>query len=216
MDVAQDKEKVYIEALGVTKDHLLVFADAIFSIAVTLLVLEIRFPEIPPGSPDMDFVIGFLSASPAIMAYAITFFVVASYWLSYHRIFHYLERIDRRVTALSALFLFFIAFMPFPTMVVGLHIGQLPVVVFYAVTVGLSSGILWLIWRHSARSGLIDTKIDDHFREYLAVRLLLPAVVFFTSVPVAWLIHPVAGMAWWGLVAVSGRAVERAYHVKRG
>ena len=209
----QETKKVYFEELGISKDHLLNFADAIFSIAITLLVLEIRFPELGPASPDADFIAGFASAVPALMSYAISFLVVGGYWVMVHRIFHYLDRIDRKVLGLTATLLFFVALMPFPTLVLGLHLGRTPAVVFYSLCIAVSSGILLLTWLVACREGLARGDVDDHFRRYLAASIGYTALVFTLSLLVA-LASPAWGMACWALILIKSPLMHRAFGVR--
>ena len=209
----QGTKKGYYEELGMTKDHLLNFADAIFSIAITLLVLEVRFPELGPGSPDADFVAGFVSAGPALLSYAVTFLVVGGYWVMVHRIFHYLDRIDRKVLGLTATLLFFIALMPFPTLVLGLHIGRAPAIIFYSLCIAVSSFILLLTWHVACRDGLARGGLDDHFKRYFSVSIGYTALVFTLSMLVA-TVSPTWGMACWALIVVKGPLTRRAFGVR--
>lgn len=69
---ARKQKKVYFEEQGITKDHLLAFGDAIFVFAITLLVIEVKFPDLAPTATDADLINGILNASPAIVSYIST------------------------------------------------------------------------------------------------------------------------------------------------
>lgn len=212
MAVEQKTKTIYYEELGLTQDHLLAFLDAIFSIAITLLVLEISL-DVPLDGTDAEIFAGLIAAVPAAVSYIISFFVIASYWMYAHRMFHYIRKIDRKFVSLTLVFLFFIAFMPFPTLVLGQHIGRFPAVVFYCAAISASSFIMYLMWKYACDARLVDDNVDAHFKAYKSARMLSTASVFLTSVPIAF-INPLAAQIWWVLVPVASRAIMYWYNVK--
>ena len=191
------------EQLGLDKDKIMAFSDGIFTIAITLLVLEIRLPEIPLEEIDAAFLQNLTAISPAIFSFTFSFFIIASYWLSYHRIFHFIEAVDRRLLALNILFLFFIALMPFPTSLFGSYGAQRSVLIFYDVNIAISSVLIFLMWNH-ASSGhrLITMDLDDAFIRFLAWRTFVPAAAFTLSIAFAPFNLPLA-MASWVFVPLS-------------
>lgn len=210
--IGQEEKMVYYEEIGLTQDHLLTFLDAIFSIAVTLLVLEIRI-DVPLNGTDSEIIWGLIAATPAIVSYVISFFVIASFWMYAHNMFHYINKINRRFALLTLVFLFFIAFMPFPTLVLGQHTGRLPAVVFYCASISISSIIMYLMWHCACSSRLVDERIDAHFKAYKSARILSTTTIFLTSIPIAF-INPLVAQYWWVLVPIASRATMHWYNVK--
>jgi uncharacterized membrane protein len=86
-----------------------VFSDGVFSIAATLLVLDIALR--PPGSPTREF----FHAWPAYVAYLVSFFTIGAAWIAHHGLTDELDRVDPIFLRLNLLFLLTIAFLPFPT-----------------------------------------------------------------------------------------------------
>ena len=91
-------------------DRVLFFSDAIFAIAITLLVLDIRVPGFT-DNPAKEIV----KAKENILSFAISFVVIGVFWMGHHSISRYIAAFDRRLIALNLLFLGVIAFLPFPT-----------------------------------------------------------------------------------------------------
>ena len=186
-------------------------SDGVFAIAITLLVLEIRFPEIPESEIDALFLSGLGTIIPNLIGFALSFFIIASYWFSYHRILHFVGEADRTLAMLNIVFLFFIAFIPFPTALIGLYGAHMSIVIFYAVSILLSSIVLFLMWWHAAAGyNLIDKSLDRRFVEYLTVRLLVPVASFSASIFVA-LINPLLAMILWSSLAFAYPIVKWAY-----
>ena len=90
-------------------DRLAAFSDGIFSIAATLLVLDIAVH--PPGTP-LDQVLG---AWPAYLAYVVSFETIGAAWLAHNAMTNRLARSDPIFLQINLLVLLVVAFLPFPT-----------------------------------------------------------------------------------------------------
>ena len=190
------------DRLGVTKERMMSLNDGIFSIAITLLVLNLSITEIPSSDIDTLLLPSLGMIYPKIIGYILSFFIIASYWLSYHRIFSFVRDIDRRLVMLNIFFLFFIVFMPFPTYLLGLYGPHISVVLFYAIVITINSLFLYVMWHHAAHhEDLLIQPLDDRFISYLSARCLIPVVVFVASMAIA-LVSPLAAMLSWGSLVI--------------
>ncbi|HWG62486.1 MAG TPA: TMEM175 family protein [Streptosporangiaceae bacterium] len=131
-------------------DRVLFFSDAIFAIAITLLVLDIHVPSSANASAGKA-----LSAGvPRITSFVISFLVIGMFWMGHHRIFRLITGLDRPLIALNLLFLGTIAFMPYPTAL--LRIGnslERPAVIFYALCISLAGATEYAIWAYASTRG---------------------------------------------------------------
>ena len=109
-------------------DRVIAFSDAVVAIAMTLLVLPLT--ELTPSEYDGD--VGELLSenSSELTAFVVSFFVIALFWSSHHRIFDRLVAIDGRLLRLNILWLFTIVVLPFPTSLVQTG-GTQTAAVFY-------------------------------------------------------------------------------------
>ena len=89
------------------------FSDAVFAIAITLLILEIKVPP-APLLPS-----GLVSLWPSYLAYAISFVVIGAIWINHHAMFALIKATNQRLLLLNTLQLLFVAFLPFPTAVLA-------------------------------------------------------------------------------------------------
>lgn len=158
-------------------------SDGLFSIAATLLVIDVR---LPPGEGAFHWaMLG--QIAPRILGYLISFVVIGQLWIAHHRKLRVVERIDARGLWLNLLFLMFVAFIPFPTAVLSEH-GNRDAVVLYALTIVAASSMLILLWAHLGRhrEWLVqrDTLVEDLRRERL--RTMVVPAVFLLSMPLAW------------------------------
>jgi uncharacterized membrane protein len=93
--------------------RLILFTDAVFAIAITLLAIEIRFPELRRLPSDADIWRGLGELAPKFMGFLIGFAIIAQYWTAHHRIFRFVRNYDTKLLWLNMLFLLFIVLMPF-------------------------------------------------------------------------------------------------------
>ena len=77
----------------------------------------------------------------------LSFLVIGRYWLAHHATFDHVERVDAGLHWRNLVFLLFIAFLPFPTALLGEHLGEPLAAAVYAasmVFVGAASSTLWI------------------------------------------------------------------------
>lgn len=107
------------------------FSDAVFAIAITLLVIEIHVPHL---KSDTDAALGqaLLSLIPKYMGFFISFMVIGQFWLGHHRAFGYLHACDDKLIRRNMWFLLGVAFMPFMTALVSEYGNLRVAVIAYA------------------------------------------------------------------------------------
>lgn len=94
-------------------ERLILFTDAVFAIAITLLAIEIRFPEMHRLPSDADIWRGLFELLPKFFGFLIGFAIIAQYWTAHHRIFRFVRNYDMKLLWLNILFLLPIVLMPF-------------------------------------------------------------------------------------------------------
>ena len=158
------------------KNRLEAFSDSIVAFAITLLVLEIRVPELPQGVSNGEMGRALLALLPAFAVYAISFLVCAVWWVSHHSFVHDLEAVDRPLLWANCFFLMFIAFLPFPTGLLGRHPGQPVATAFYGVVGAVTGLSFWIMrWYASVRASLVKPSIDAAvLRKRLRLSMLSP------------------------------------------
>ena len=112
-------------------DRLVNFSDAVIAIAITLLVVQF---SVPAANEDVGAAL--LDRWPQFLSFILSFFVIGIFWIAHHRIFRYVARVDQRLLWLNLLFLMCIAFMPYPTAVLGEHDRTRASIIFYACATG--------------------------------------------------------------------------------
>ncbi len=135
-------------------ERLAFFSDAVFAIAITLLVIEIRLPELEGGASLGN---ALLALVPKYIAFLVSFFVIGRFWIGHHNAFSHMKTCDNRFVLRNLFFLMTIAFMPFPTSLISEYGGNR---VAFSVYTG------WLIF-----SGLLYHRLIAHGLRTPALRL---------------------------------------------
>ena len=173
------------------------FSDAIYAIAMTLLVLEIGVPSLP-GNDDSarEMLDALRDKIPEITSFAISFFVIGRYWLAHHWLFSRLERVDRRFMSQNLFHLGFVAFLPFPTALVGEYEGNPISFVVFALSMAAVSLTEVVMTDHAERADLLRAELSPEARKWGRAASVFPVVVFLVSIPIAFVSTTSALLSW--------------------
>ncbi len=190
-------------------ERLVFFSDAVFAIAITLLVIEIRLPDALRILDDQGLVDALVTILPGYISYIVSFVVIGSLWLKHHDMYRMISGYDARLLVLNLVFLLFVAFLPFPTGIVGRY-HMLPIAeAFYALWVAAAGFAKLAMWRYaSRRKWLLGRGVGRDEITRATARYAIPAVVFLVSVPLAW-VHWLAPILAWSLAPMTSLAIRR-------
>lgn len=159
-------------------ERIVAFSDGVFAIVITLLVLEVRVPEIASDLVAEELPHALVDLWPKILSHVLSFAVLGVYWVGHHTMFMYIKRHDRVLLWLNILFLLFVSSMPFPTGLLGQYSDQQIALVIYCavlILVGLAAIALW--WYATRDRRLVDEDIDPTLVTLIYRRgLLTPAI----------------------------------------
>jgi uncharacterized membrane protein len=191
-------------------DRVLFFSDAVFAIAITLLVVDIRVPAIvADAARELHADLG------KILSFAISFLVIGLFWMGHHRMFRYITALDRPIMFLNLLFLGTIAFLPYPTALLFAGTTKQPAApVFYASCVAGAGLLELVVWLYAIRAkALVPASVSPALRRAETAQILPVPVVFGLSIPVAFIAPGVAPFTWILLVPI-GRILPRIMRPK--
>jgi uncharacterized membrane protein len=177
---------------GRSLERVVFFSDAVFAIAATLLVIDLRLPEGLASLSDSDFNAELGKLLPRVLIYLLSFAMVGLYWLVHWVRFQMIVRVDSRLVVLNLLLLGAVALIPFPTALIGEHGDRPAAVIIYAVTLA-AAGILGPVtWVHAARAGLIRADVPPQVIRLGTLRGISAPVVLLGSL----LLLPIVGAGW--------------------
>jgi len=185
-------------------DRAVAFIDATFAVALTLLVTTLDISSNPSAWDNLgDF---YDSMGSQVLSFAISFVVIAGYWLAHYRLFASFAAIDHQLIVVNLFMLASIVLLPFTTETAGNpDINDLPLpTVVLAVNVAAVSTAFTLIYVMAHRRGLLRTDPTQHEFQWGAAICFIPAIVFLASIPIAYWVDPgYAQLSWLSLVPIN-------------
>src|SRR5256885_1308866 len=109
------------------------FSDAVFAIAITLLVIDLHAPELPRGASDVAHLQALAVLSPNFISFGISFAVIGTFWMGHHRAFGLAAHYSPRVLGWNLGLLALIVFMPFVTAYLSSNIFQRVPAILYCL-----------------------------------------------------------------------------------
>jgi TMEM175 potassium channel family protein len=186
----------------VDADRVLAFSDAVFAIAITLLTLELR---LPPGLQGSAFTTELRHLLPSLGAYALSYIILGQLWLTHHRIFSVIARVDRPLLTANLAFLGLIALMPFPVHLLANYHDRPLAVAVYALTFILAMLLQGWLWRYVTtpeRRHLLKEPVPDEVRQGFTRTISGTLLAFGAAVPLVMWVPRFAAVLWAVMVLV--------------
>jgi len=168
------------------------FSDGVFSIAITLLVLDFHLPN-----ANTNLTRYLLHQWPSMLAYAISFLLIGLIWANHHSMFAHIKKADRRLMFLNVLLLANVAFLPFPTQLLAdamHHPDQLHAAAFFYGLLLTIGGIFFnAIWYYVTARRQLLTKLSEGYIRRTRRRFLIGPIAYATATIVS-LLSPLAAI----------------------
>jgi uncharacterized membrane protein len=180
--------------------RILALSDGVFAFSLTLLVVSLSVPTTTGNSALAS---QLLDQAPNYFSYIISFAAVASIWYGHHETFKYIRRYDGRLIALNFGSLLLIAFLPFPTAVLGRNQQESLAAVIYAMTLAVSNVFFAATWWYASHGRrLVRSDLSPQVVRLRFYRTLGGTFVFLLSIPIA-LWRPIAAEIVWSVFLVA-------------
>lgn len=176
-------------------ERMILFSDAVFAIAITLLVIEIKIPEIHENVSDRKLLQSLGHLIPKFLGFLISFMLIGIYWTVHHRLYGYVTNYNRRLIFLNLVFLFFVALMPFSTGFYSEYAGpelyrkQLKIpLTFYVLNFCCMGFTNYLMWRHvtNPKNKVADPPVPPLVSKLSRLRSFIIPFMFLLMLPVAY------------------------------
>ena len=187
-----------------TKNRLEAFSDGVLAIAITLLVIEIRPPEIHEGEQLAH---ALWAQWPSYVAYLVSFLTIGVIWLNHHRVFDQVAPVDGPLLLLNLNLLLWTGLIPFPTAVVAEHLqaggeaAQTAAALYCGVLLlmSLAFGALFAWVTHTDR--LLHRLPPPGVVRAARLRFMIGQAVYAAAFALSWVSAPLA-LALCGLMAL--------------
>ncbi len=178
------------------------FADGVFAIAATLLILNVEVPELGAHSLSHELV----RLWPAYVGYAVSFVTIGIIWVNHHTVLRQLRGADRTFLFINVFFLLCIAFIPFPTRLLATYVrtddGR-SAAVAYGITLSVTAIFFYLMWRYAIGGGGRLLRADADRREVDGItRSYRPGVPMYAAATVVGIFQAEVSAALYAAIAL--------------
>ncbi len=137
--------------MTVKSDHqlerLVFFSDAVFAIAITLLIIEVKVPHLEYGLSVADTWRTLADRLPSIGGFVLSFLVIGRFWIGHHSALAAVGHHDTKLLWPNLFLLMSVAFLPFATAFMSENIYNPTAIAFYNMALLITSVLsLWVIW----------------------------------------------------------------------
>ncbi len=166
-----------------TPERLSAFSDGVFAVLITVLVLELRPPELPTFG-------ALLSLWPTWLSYAVSYLFIAIVWANHHHLLGYAKEATPRLMWFNFAHLFSVSLLPLSTAWMAVsRLAPQPVAFYAAVFFFVNATYIALIWELIGR----EAAISPRERSIMHLRSIATLGIFAAAAIVA-LKYPIAGL----------------------
>jgi uncharacterized membrane protein len=169
------------------------FSDGVFAVAITLLVFNLKVPELPVGEIHPIIALGraLLFQWPSYLAFVTSFATILIMWVSHHSIFKMVYKSDSPFLFANGLLLMLVTVVPFPTALVAAYLRDPAAAMACAVYAGIfvliniAYNLLW--WTASHKRTLLNADVSDAQVKILARNMYFGFPVYLLATLLAFL-----------------------------
>ena len=160
------------------------FSDGVIAIIVTIMVLELKAPESPDPAKLIE-------VWPVMLAYLLSFTIVAIYWVNHHHLLHPADAVGKRTLWLNIHWLFWLSLFPFATAYIGgTHGAPFAIALYAALSAVVATAFLLLQRSVIAENGHVDHLAQSSRRR--TIKNLAAMTSMLAAIPLAWVSEPLA------------------------
>jgi Predicted integral membrane protein len=161
----------YNKIAGHDIGRMIAISDAVFGVAMTLLVLEIKVPEVHGN--DKELAIAFLKLMPKFLVYFLSFMTAGIFWMGQAAQFEHIKKSDRNLIWINLLFLLFVSVLPFTTAFLGDYIDHNFAIGIYWLNIFLLGLMLYINWTYATRYGFVEQEVEAEVSEPIKRRIIV-------------------------------------------
>ena len=170
------------------KNRIEALSDGIFAIVMTLLILEIHVPNLPPHAANIEVAPALLALWPKFVSYIVTFVSLGFFWVGHHIMYHAIRCADRILLWLNIFFFMFVSLLPFSTSVLNAFSEAFIAPLLFGANLSVIGWILFFQWQYAnSQSDMLADFVSAESRKTVRFRMLIvPAATTLTAVICFW------------------------------
>jgi uncharacterized membrane protein len=147
-----------------SKFRLEALSDAVFAIVMTLLVIEIKVPELHSTFSEEGLLHGLEELLPLFFAYFLSFTMIATFWYTHNFLFSLMAKtVTRNLMNLNFVFMAFLSLIPFSSHLLGQYTESRVAVFVYSLNIAFMAGLNWWIREYIYADPKIENPSSEEF-----------------------------------------------------
>jgi uncharacterized membrane protein len=207
----------YNRLSGTSVQRIEALSDALFGIALTLTVLEVRVPAGQFTMTEDELRAAVFQLGPRVLTYLLSFMTLGIFWVGHQTFLNYVRRSDRHLTWLLLAYLAVIALMPISTGLLANYLTYRTALILYWLNILVAGLISLAAVRYGERAGLVEGGIGEKASAALKRRLVIGQALYAFGAALC-VIHPYWSVAFIFIVqayfAFAPRLPVRAQRVR--
>jgi uncharacterized membrane protein len=165
------------------KGRLEALSDGVFSIVLTILIFDITLPARTGVISNAELWSQLLALLPSITSFALSFLVIAVFWINHNFLFHtYTKKIDRGLNLLNLVYLLFLVFVPFSAHLMGTYSRNEPAALIYGINILIIIVLMRIMFAHVARHADLHNEIPTRLAKQARFRASLTIVSYMLGI----------------------------------
>lgn len=172
------------------KNRIEAFSDGVIAIIITVMVFDLKLPELATGYSNPEVWKAFAALLPKLGAYTMSFVVVAIMWLNHHAMYDHIAYSTSHLVWYNHHLLFWMSLIPLPTAFLANHPDLPQACMFYGLVLGGNALAFTLLrWYAAVKRKLMPFHPRYHRSNMLSTTLYFSsAALAFVSVYLSYLI----------------------------
>ena len=174
--------------MELSRNRIEALTDGVFAVAMTLLVLDIKVPELQTPLDISQLPVRLVALWPKFLSYAISFIILGVYWVGHHIQLSFIRRADRPLLWINLLFLLWVALVPFSTALLSEYPTSRTAIAVYGlnlIAIGLTLALHW--WYATVEARHVDADIHPRLVRGALLRTLMAPALYVIAIAISFI-----------------------------
>lgn len=187
-------EPLHLQHMKLGTDRLEAFSDGVIAVIITIMVLELKLPDMHKDRTAEDTWNHLRDLLPYMITYAFSFMMIAVLWTNHHHMFHLLEKTDEHLLWQNFIFLFMLSLIPFATSIVGANPLVSISAAIYGLVMLLTTFSFTTMWNYTLRKKLMHKDEDQELNRNIfkvsflgKKKAITVTLIYLASIPLAYI-----------------------------
>ncbi|MBS1589338.1 MAG: DUF1211 domain-containing protein [Bacteroidetes bacterium] len=169
----------YNSIAGKDSSRIIAISDGVFSVAMTLLVLEIKVPIQHAITSDTELMAALWALKPKFLVYFLAFMTTGIFWTGHSAQYKNIEKSDRNLGWINLMFLLSVTLLPFSTAFLGDYTQFKFPLLIYWFNIFLMGLMLYVNWWYAYKHGFINEQTRDIVDKPIRHRIIIAQSLYF-------------------------------------